>query len=98
MKEAYGRGNGVMPPGGPNVHWSLCYYLATLALEDENEEMLKAILEVHDGQVQWEFHRTFDKFKHEGGNPESICIVENSGFKRIIPQGNGLHIHPLDWM
>jgi hypothetical protein len=78
MNEMYGR---------KQVGWSLCTALASLALEDQNAEMLKAILEEHSGVLDWDFNRIFDKYKHEGGNLEIISIVENSGFENVIPPG-----------
>jgi hypothetical protein len=96
MDKAYDRGKGI---GQTRVRWSLCRILATLALEDQNAEMLKAILDVHDRQLEWEFHRTFDSFEHEGGDPEIIRIVKKSGFKSMIPPGKRFSdMHPLDYL
>ena len=78
MNEMYGR---------KKVGWSLCQALASLVLEDQNVEMLKAILEEYSGVLDWDFNRIFDTYKHEGGNPDVISIVENSCFESVIPPG-----------
>jgi hypothetical protein len=89
MDKAYGR----------VVRKRLCEHLALLALEAKNAEMMKAILAVHKGEILWQFHREFDRLKHEEGHQEIIDIVESSGFQSMVPRGQRFSdIHPLDYL
>lgn len=84
----------------PVDRWELCSRLATLALDDGNAGMLKAILEVHGkNRIQWPFHYHFDLLKHEeGGDPELISVVENSEFRSMVPPGKRFSdLHPLSY-
>jgi len=99
LDEVYDSGKSGWRCGTAPLRWSLCRSLATLALEDQNAEMLKAILDMHDHQFEWEFNRTFDNYKHEGGNPEIIRIVEESGYTSPVPLGKRFSdLHPLDYL
>jgi hypothetical protein len=87
---------------GPFIRYSLCSsWLAVLALEARNAGMLHAILQVQEDQsFDWPFHRAMDDLKHEtGGDPEIIRMVEEAGFKSMVPPGKRFYdMHPLDYL
>jgi hypothetical protein len=62
--------------------------------------MLEAILEVHGkNAIEWSFHHYFDDLKHEGNNPRIVQIVEDSGFKSMVPEGKRFNdLHPLGYL
>jgi hypothetical protein len=74
--------------------------LATDAIANENADILEAILEVHGrGPIEFPFHHYFDTLKHEGDNPTIVQIVEDSGFKSMVPEGKRFSdLHPLDFL
>jgi hypothetical protein len=74
--------------------------LAINAIADENTDMLEAILEVHRCvPIDFPFHHYFDTLKHEGDNPTLVQIVEDSGFKSMVPEGKRFSdLHPLQFL
>ena len=79
---------------------SLSTDLMVDAISIENADMLEAILEVHgSGPIHWTFHHYFDTLKREGDNPTLVQIVEDSGFKSMVPEGKRFSdLHPLDYL
>lgn len=83
----------------PDFSRNLCRSLATLALEQQNADMLKVILDERVGQYLWDFQRMFDNLKHDGSNPDLVRLIENSDFESCVPPGKRFSdLHPLDMM
>jgi hypothetical protein len=63
---------------------SVCEKLATFALRDQNKDMLRVIMLVHDGIYEGDFPGMFDDMKHDGGDPGIIRIVEEMRYESPV--------------
>jgi len=84
---------------GTDVRKSICSRLCTIALLERNTNMLRTVLQKDLSSFDLAFHWTADDLKHDGGAPDIVKVIDESGYvSPLTPGRRWRDVHPLDLM
>jgi hypothetical protein len=84
------------PAGRRSLRQAICYYLATVAIDEKKTGVMKVILEGTNNQCEVEFDTEYVRLKQmPNTNRKILRVIDEAGYNSMYPPGKLVPIMDL---